>query len=273
VSWLHRYPPRRDARLRLVCFPHAGGSAAAYRSWSVGLPEWVEILGVQYPGRAERLGEPARTSLPGLADEIAEALRGLADLPYVLFGHSMGAAIAYETARRLPEPAHLVVSGREAPRHSRHGTIHLGSEADLLAALDRFGATPPELLADPEMRELLLGVIAADCELIETYAPDLAATPLRCPVTALLGDADPGVTPREAADWAAITSGPFRLNAFPGDHFFLLAQRDAVLRTMTDLLAGPGSQTDTRSAPAARETADRLCSGDQTVPQGLGGSS
>jgi pyochelin biosynthetic protein PchC len=125
TPWLRTFLPRPDATLRLVCFPHAGGSAAAYRTWAGELPENVETVAVQYPGRADRWAEPAHKTMSGLADNVAEALSDLAAKPYVFFGHSMGAAIAYETSLRLrdtglPEPRLLVVSGRAPAQPPRH---------------------------------------------------------------------------------------------------------------------------------------------------------
>ena len=99
--WLRTFVPRPDAELCLVCFPHAGGSATAYHDWVADLPDRIEVVAVQYPGRADRLGEPAHTTMSPLADAVVDALEDLVERPYPLFGHSMGAVVAYETAVRL----------------------------------------------------------------------------------------------------------------------------------------------------------------------------
>jgi len=239
--WLRRFVPRADADVRLVCFPHAGGSATAYREWAAALPDRIEVVAMQYPGRTDRYAEYAHTSMADLADAAADALSDLARRPYAAFGHSMGAAVAYETVLRLrtagfPEPARLVVSAREAPQHSHHGTMHLRGEAALLAGLQRYCGTPADLLRDPETRELMLSTMAADCQLIETYRPTRAGQLLRCPVTAMVGDGDTTVTTSEAADWTTITSGTFELKVFPGGHFYLVPQQRQVLQHLTELL-------------------------------------
>jgi pyochelin biosynthesis protein PchC len=234
TRWLRRYTRRPAAGLRLVCLPHGGGTAAAYRGWASDLPEWIELTAVEYPGRADRFTEPAYTDMTKLVEAVTGALMPLTDRPYVLFGHSMGAAIAYETALLLARrgaalPIRLIVSGREAPQHSHPLPAGLDREDALITELTRVGGTELKLLENPEMRALLLARLAADCELIATYRPAPAREPLHCPVSAMVGDQDPLVTIEEAAGWAAATSGPFDLTVFPGDHFYLVPQKHALL--------------------------------------------
>src|SRR6202521_4801574 len=120
-SWYVAHPPNPDAALKLFCFPYAGGSASAFRSWHLALPREVEVCGVQLPGRANRLLEPAFTCIPDLLEELAPALLAVADRPFAFFGHSMGAIVAFELSRWLQRhkevmPKHLFVSGRRAPQ-------------------------------------------------------------------------------------------------------------------------------------------------------------
>lgn len=232
--WLRRFHPADPGAPRLVCLPYAGGSAGYFFPLSAALQPAVEVVAVQYPGRQDRRAEPVVTDLGRLADEIAAALPAG---PAVLFGHSMGAAVGFEVARRLgPPPAHLVVSGRRAPGSRRPGEdVHIRGEAAILAELDALGGPGLGLLADPEMRELVMPAIVGDYTAIETY-DHVPGPPLRCPVTVLVGDRDPKVTVDEARGWAAHTTGPFDLRVFPGDHFFLTEHADAVtavLRAIT----------------------------------------
>ncbi|MFI8930997.1 thioesterase II family protein [Streptomyces sp. NPDC053474] len=233
--WFHRAPgPPRTPRLRLVCFPHAGGTARLFDGWRHRLPTTVEVVAVRYPGRQERLDEPCVESMTELADRITGALAGYDDVPLALFGHSMGASVAYEVARRLeagagPAPVHLMVSARAAPGHGGRTTLHRAADEVLLAAVRRLGTLGGvDPFAEPELRELLLPVLRSDYRLVETYAPAAEAAPLHAPITAYLGDRDPGCSGDRVRAWAGFTTGDFALRAFSGDHFYL-APREAEL--------------------------------------------
>jgi pyochelin biosynthetic protein PchC len=231
--WLRRPLPRPTARTSLVCFPHAGGAAAFYTPWARLLPPDVELVAVQYPGRQDRVGEPPAGTMDELAGAVAEALRAdRAGRELVLFGHSMGASVAWETALRLEGsgrgPRHVVVSGRPGPGRQRPGTVHLRDDDGLAAELRRLGGTHGDLLDDPEVRALLLPAVRADYRLIETYRPDTAAR-LRCPLTAVTGDRDEEATEAEVAVWRTATDGPFTGFVLPGGHFYLVAQAERVV--------------------------------------------
>ncbi|MEV0823134.1 thioesterase II family protein [Nonomuraea rubra] len=238
MTWFHSLDPRPHAAMRLFCFPHAGGAAAAYRDWHRAVPPSVEVRAVQYPGRADRASEAPLHDAHALADLIAEAMRPLLDRPAVLFGHSMGSVIAYETALRV-SPAHLVVSGRRAANLPRPGTVHLGTEEDLTAELRRLGGTEPELLDDPDVRAYILPIVRADYRLAETYR-SRPAEPLDCPITAIIGDSDPEVDTTNAAGWAELTRAGFKLHVLPGGHFYLAPRRTEVIDLILDAVS-PGN--------------------------------
>jgi surfactin synthase thioesterase subunit len=244
-EWLRCYDERLDARVRMVCFPHAGGSAAFYRPWHRGLPPRVELHAVQYPGRAERRMAPPVDDVQTMAGYIVDDLASLLDRPLALFGHSMGAFIAYEAARLLHErgtpPVHLFVSGQVAPWTSvdaYSGTVQLHIRSDvgiadaddeeLVRHLQRLGGTETELLADPELREIFLPYIRNDFRMLHSYRPTVGP-PLTTPITALTGADDPVATHAQADQWRNLTSSRFALEVFPGGHFFLQPGQTAVL--------------------------------------------
>src|SRR5947207_2161455 len=132
-KWFRVYRPVSWPRLRLVCFPHAGAGATAYRSWPDLLPPDVELLSVCYPGRQDRFAEPFAPSVDALAAGVADALVPLTGGPFALFGHSMGAMVAYEVAVRLEQahgivPRHLFLSGRRTPDREDLRNLHLADD-------------------------------------------------------------------------------------------------------------------------------------------------
>jgi surfactin synthase thioesterase subunit len=237
---LRCFDRRPSASVRLFCFPHAGGAASSFRAWPALLPGEVELQAVQYPGREDRLAAAPACTMGELVAGIVPALLPLLDLPYALFGHSMGAAVAYEVAvalqeRDVPPPVHLFASAREAPKRSRGGDIHLGNDDALYADLVRLGGPGGELLANPELRAFVLPIVRNDYRLIETYGPS-PMVPLECPITVLRGDSDPDVSEDDALAWKAATHAAFAVETFPGGHFYLVPQRRQVVAAMARVL-------------------------------------
>lgn len=240
-TWVRRFHPAPDSRTRLLCLPHAGGSASFYVPLSKALAPTVEVLAVQYPGRQDRYHEPNIACLPELADQIFEVIRHLDDRPLALFGHSMGAVLGYEIALRLQDaglsaPVRFFASGRRAPSRDRDERLHLGSDAQLLSEVSRLGGPNVALLADPEILELAMPALRSDYHAVENYrhAPGRKLT---CPVTVLTGDSDPRVSIGEATAWEEHTTGPTELQVFPGGHFFLVEQGSRVSGLLADRLA------------------------------------
>lgn len=230
--WLRRFHPAEDAPVRLVCFPHAGGSASYYHPVSARFSPGVDVVALQYPGRQDRRKEPCVQDIETLADRITEQLLLLDEKPTVFFGHSMGAVLAFETALRLEHkgshiPGGVIASGRRAPSTVRTETVHRRDDDGIIAELRLLNGTDANLLGDEEILRMALPAIRGDYAAIEKYtcAPDRT---IACPITVLTGDADPRTSLPEAEAWQRHTRGDFRLEVFPGGHFFLGEHPSAV---------------------------------------------
>lgn len=241
--WLRRFAQPADTRCRLVCFPHAGGSASFYFPLFKALRGVADVLAVQYPGRQDRLSEKCIENIEGLADGIFTSLRPLADAPLVLFGHSMGAVLAFEVARRLERVTGgsqllgLVSSGRRAPSAHRYEQVHQRDEVGLMAAIGELSGTDTRLLDDEQMRRMILPSIRSDYKAIETYRYQ-PGPGLTCPVCVLVGKTDPLVTADEARAWRLHTTGRFSLRRFPGGHFYLSEQWDSIVSALAEEIPG-----------------------------------
>jgi medium-chain acyl-[acyl-carrier-protein] hydrolase len=224
-------------RVRLVCLPWAGGAAAAFRPWAARLPPDVELWAAQLPGRGPRFGEPPVSRLGTLLDALEPALRPLADVPYALFGHSMGAIVAFElAARAVAPPAHLFVSAARAPGHpAGRDDLHPLPDDELERRLAALGGMPEEIRRERELMALMLPTIRADLAALETWTSP-PRPPLPVPITALGGLDD--AVPRAALEaWRERTTSAFALHLFPGGHFYLLEQEAALLEHLAGTLA------------------------------------
>jgi medium-chain acyl-[acyl-carrier-protein] hydrolase len=242
VPWFVSSTTNPRARLRMFCFPHGGGGVSLFREWRRWLPTDIELHAVQLPGRDRRVQEKPFAHVAPLVEALSGAITAYLDLPYVLFGHSMGALIAFELARRLrrlnlPAPARLLVSGRRAPQLAGTGSSlhHLDGEA-FIEALRRLGGTPEEVLQEPQLMELLAPVIRADFAMTASYIYEPDA-PLSFPINAFGGIDDERVRYDEISAWRTQTSGIFSLDMLPGKHFFLSTARELFLSSMTRRLA------------------------------------
>ncbi|WP_370964551.1 thioesterase II family protein [Amycolatopsis sp. cg9] len=237
------------SRIRLFCFPHAGGSASAFSSWRAGVPDGLEIHAAQLPGRESRIMEPPISALDELVDQLTTALEPAIETGerFALFGHSAGALVAWELARSVRGrfgigPVHLFVSACQSPSNVRAGydDLHGLDDADLLARLGKMNGIPAEAMANPELMRMVLPVIQADFSLLAGYDAALDAAPagvLDCPVTALGGDRDPVVAPGALTRWAEVTTAELDVRVLPGDHFYLTDPRSDVLGVIGARLA------------------------------------
>ncbi|MEV5646231.1 alpha/beta fold hydrolase [Streptomyces flaveolus] len=246
--WFRQY--QKDcpaAAKRLICFPHAGGSANYFLPVARALDGIVDVLAVQYPGRSYRRGETCASTIGSLADAVAEEGAGWLDRPTTLFGHSMGALVAFEVARRLEAgggvPLSLLLSGRRAPSIRAEQAVRLDTHDDVIAELTRLGGTHPALLEDNAAAlRALLPVLRADYEAVTGYETANARTvtahvPLTAPLLVYAGDKDPEVTQEEAAAWQRHTTGEFEVRTYLGGHFYPVAEENGALKVIRAAVA------------------------------------
>jgi medium-chain acyl-[acyl-carrier-protein] hydrolase len=226
--------------LRLFCLPYAGGSAAIYSSWCRLLPEF-EVVAIELPGHANRMGEPPFRRIEPLVEDLLSRFRPMfEEKTFAFFGHSMGALISFELARKLAverdlRPEAIFVSGNRAPHLPRSERSRLPSHDlprdEFLEELRRLNGTPSEVLQCSELMELMLPIVRADFELVNTYEYR-GSLPLSCPITVFGGSNDIETRPEELDAWRPHTTDRFSLHMLPGDHFFLHSQQDSLLQIL-----------------------------------------
>lgn len=232
--WLPFDPPRPDARVRLFCLPYAGGAASAFRGWDRVLDPLIDVCPVQLPGRETRWSEPPFTDMQTMVNALVDALSPFMEMPFALFGHSLGGTVAFEMARALERlgragPVHLFASGARAPHGpSQRPPLHNLPSAEFVAGLERLDTIPREVLANRELVELILPTLRADFRVFETYRFS-PGSQVRCPLSVFGGHDDHLVTSEELAAWADLATSRVTIRTFPGGHFFVRDARDEVL--------------------------------------------
>lgn len=240
-TWLSFIKPVPGARLRLFCFPYAGGGAMIFRKWAEGLPSTVEIAALRLPGREGRLREEPFTTLADMLKTINEVLQPYLDKPFAFFGHSMGAVIGYEWARMLKaerglEPVHLFVSGRRAPQFPEDDPhTYALPKPEFIEEIKRLNGTPKEVFDHPELMEMMIPLLRADFSVCQRYEYT-PGPPLNCPITAYGGLSDTGVTRETLEGWREHTASTFTLRMLEGDHFFLNSSQPLLLRVISQAL-------------------------------------
>ena len=230
--------------VRLFCFAPAGSDASFFGPWRDRLRPEIDVCPVQLPGRGPRSSQTPYTRADELVRDLVTELRRWPDRPYAFFGHSLGAALAYEVACGLAAaeaigPRALIVSGRRSPYTARRALrIFALPDDEFVAHLVRLGGLPPAVLGRTELYRFLLPALRADFAVDESYAPQRPAPGLSCPVLAVTGTDDPLAGPADLAAWQEVTSGDFAQQAFAGGHFYLRPAPEELFETIRKSVAG-----------------------------------
>lgn len=239
--WLVIPKNKPSARLRLFCFPYAGGNAWTFHKWPESLPGWVELIALQLPGRGNRIHEKPFTNLLPLVQAIAPEIEPYLDKPFAFFGHSMGAMIAFELARHFRRerrilPAQLFISGRRAPHLPRkEKDLSTLSDPEFLESLRDLNGTPKEVLEHRELMQLMSTLLRADFAVCQHYTYR-HEPPLDCPILAFGGLSDREVSRKQVEAWGEHTCARFAIRMLPGDHFFLNSDQATLLTLLSQEL-------------------------------------
>ncbi len=250
--WWMRGASNAATALRVICLPHAGAGASAYQSWQPLLPPGWDMIVAQLPGRENRLIESPLESIEEMAAALIDQGESVFRLPFILFGHSMGALIAFELSRRLEQlgaarPERVFVSGRKAPgAPDEEPLLADTSDAALIRQLAEYGGTDATALVDRELMELILPALRADIFAVQSYRWNASMT-IRAPIVAYGGRSDPFVSVTHLKEWSRVTSGEFGMRTFAGGHFFLRQQTQEVIAHMHYVTARPGPAMQERT--------------------------
>ena len=239
-KWFCIPRPVKQPKLRLFCFPYAGGNATTYYPWAELLNPEIELVAIQPPGRSNRMNEVAHCNMHHLISDLIQNIVPLLNVPFIFFGHSLGSRIAYELATRLeahklPVPEHLFASGSGAPHIvKRKRQLHKLSDIDFINELQKLNGTPGEILRNKDLMQIFLPLLRADFQISDTYLSEKIV--LNFPFTILAGTEDHSIEPRHLESWKELTSFPCETLYIPGDHFFIETNKNLVFHTLCEIL-------------------------------------
>jgi surfactin synthase thioesterase subunit len=214
-------------KVKLFCFPYAGGSAAIYEKWKRIIHPSIELISIEYSGRGRRFTEPIYTDMEEVVDDIYNIIKYEIDtVPYFFFGHSMGSLISYELSHKIKksahrEPSHIFFSGKAAPNcKNRDKTLHNLNDVEFKEELFKLEGTPKEILENDDLMNIFLPILRSDFKVVEEYAYKDKLEKLNCDFTILYGSGD-NMSLNELCDWQKHTNGRCSYIKFPGGHFFI----------------------------------------------------
>jgi surfactin synthase thioesterase subunit len=239
-AWVQRYHPNDHARLRLICFPYAGGRASIFRSWAENLPSYIDVCSIQLPGREERLSEPPYRRLEPLVEAVTTAMIPYLDRPFAFYGHSMGALVSFEVARRLRNvyghhPVAMYLAAFRSPQMPNPNIKIYHLPTEVFKVVLRADGIAETILRSDELMQLMLPTLRADYEVCDTYEYRVEP-PLNCPFYLYCGTEDIRIRESDMAGWPAHTLGTSLMTMVPGSHLFLHASQEFLLNEIVQSL-------------------------------------
>jgi medium-chain acyl-[acyl-carrier-protein] hydrolase len=229
----------KSSKMRLICLPYAGGGAGAFFRWSSLVDNAIDVIRIQLPGHETRIREPLLRRSEDVVFAMADALLRFLDRPFFVYGHSMGALLGFELIRKLRAdhgimPVHLFVSSFRAPHlQPVDPPIHELPEDLFINQLQQYGGVPEQILAERELMDLMLPILRADFQILETYVCKEEHA-LECPITAFGGMHDAKTREHMVTAWQRETSRHFRSLFFTGGHFFINENPLAVISVVNE---------------------------------------
>jgi surfactin synthase thioesterase subunit len=228
-------------RVKLFCFPYAGGSAVVYKQWKQLLHPGIDLMPVELAGRGTRTREASYKDLEEAVEDIFRIVKyEMANVPFMLFGHSMGATIAYQLAQKIrhanmPEPLHLFFSGQSAPhlRHEDKKIYHVMPDEEFKREVLELGGTPPEFFQHPELMDMFLPLLKNDFRISETIPSSDQINPFDDDITVFLGKEDE-MTHAQCDGWKNHTKQLCTIYHFKGGHFFFHDERRKIVKIIND---------------------------------------
>ncbi|WP_340679284.1 thioesterase domain-containing protein [Paraglaciecola sp.] len=240
--WFNCPQPRPNAKVRLICFPFAGGNASTYIAWASRLDSFIELIAVQLPGRANRFNEPAIADMDELIAAMFTPFQKITDKPYVFFGHSLGSRMAFSLMLAckkvgLPGPVHFFASGSKGPQHApRANRISHLDDQQFIQALRTIGGTPKILLDNPEQMNLYLPLLRADFAISENFKLQSSIV-FDCPLTVLGGAEDDEISKDELLSWQKHFTVFEALHILAGNHFFVNSAQEQIISILNQALS------------------------------------
>jgi len=236
--WFKNFKKTPNPKIKLFCFPHAGGNSDTFKHWAQYLPDWIELYSLQLPGRGSRFNEPCLDNMEIITDKLSENITTLIDKPFVFLGHSLGGSIAFELTKKLKQlnlnlPNRLFIVGRESPRVPPKNAKYTASDSEIIEYLKLLSGTNNAVFHTNDLIKLLLPMIRCDLKLAETYHYYCKhKSPVTCPINVFWGTDDVGLKIQDVEDWNKETTSTCHIDQFEGHHFFLHETPKIVIEKM-----------------------------------------